>query len=135
MSNLADVRALETAADHEEALARYRELRQAGPAEDRSQLRALALLIEDYEQHLQAHEPQLFAELALGRLEDLHLSEVDLAHRIGSDEQEVVRCLKGDDTVSLRAARLIAHELGLPGDVLLGEPHPHEDRWSSFASV
>ena len=128
---MAQVRAIRSEEDYEDALARISELMDVlsgpdGPVEDaetpgRLELEVLTDLVEHYESRshtLGLPDPVSAIEF---RMDQANLSPRDLVPFIGS-RAKVSEVLSGKRAITMSMARALHQHLGIPADVLLQEP-------------
>lgn len=116
------IRAIRSDADHKAALARIDALMDAVPGTpEGDELDVLADLVEHYEEkHVPIGHPSPAAAIRF-RMEQAELSPRDLVPIIGS-RAKVSEVLSGKRELTLKMARALHRDLGIPAESLLQEP-------------
>jgi len=133
-----NIRPIKTEKDHQRALAELATLLDSDPApespeSDRAEV--LGTLIEDYERRHFPIELPTPIEAIRFRMEQLGLRQKDLVPFIGSPSK-VSEVLNGKRSLTMRMARTLHEQLGIPAEVLLGDaqdcPSPDAPDESEF---
>jgi HTH-type transcriptional regulator/antitoxin HigA len=117
-----EVKPIRTEAQHRAALREIEHLWDAAPrSAEHDRLEVLATLVEDYEQKHHAIYPPDPVEAIRFRMEQLGLDRKALEPAIGS-RARVSEVLSRRRRLTLDMIRRLRVQLGIPADVLLGEP-------------
>lgn len=117
-----NIQPIRTEKDHRLALARIEAIFDARPGTaEGDELEVLGILVDEYERrHFPIDAPDPI-EAVKFRMEQLGLTQKDLADLVGS-RSRASEILSGARPLSLRLIRLLNRTLGIPADVLIGEP-------------
>lgn len=112
---------LHTVADYNNALSRIDEIFDAKPGTPQGdELEVLGILIDEFEKRqfpIASPDP---VEAVKFRMEQLGLTQTDLAKMIGS-KSRASEILSGKRSLSLRIIRLLNQKLNIPAEILLQE--------------
>lgn len=112
---------LHTEADYNNALSRIDEIFDAKPGTPQGdELEVLGILIDEFEKRqfpIASPDP---VEAVKFRMEQLGLTQTDLAKMIGS-KSRASEILSGKRSLSLRIIRLLNQKLNIPAEILLQE--------------
>lgn len=112
---------LHTETDYNNALSRIDEIFEAKPGTPQGdELEILGILIDDFEKRqfpISSPDP---VEAVKFRMEQLGLTQTDLAKLIGS-KSRASEILSGKRSLSLRVIRLLNQKLNIPAEILLQE--------------
>lgn len=119
-----NIQPIHTEEDHRKALTRIEEIFDAKPGTpEGDELEILGILVEEFEKrHYPVDAPDP-VEAVKFRMEQLGLTQSDLAKLIGS-KSRTREILSGKRAFSLRLIRLLNKELRIPAEVLLQEREP-----------
>lgn len=114
-----NINPIHTQADYNNALSRIEEIFDAKPGTvEGDELEILGILVDEFEKrHFPIDAPDPI-EAVKFRMEQLGLSQSDLAGLIGS-KSRASEILSGKRTLSLRLIRLLNRKLSIPAEVLL----------------
>jgi HTH-type transcriptional regulator/antitoxin HigA len=114
-----NINPIHTQADYNNALSRIEEIFDAKPGTiEGDELEILGILVDEFEKrHFPIDAPDPI-EAVKFRMEQLGLSQSDLAGLIGS-KSRASEILSGKRTLSLRLIRLLNRQLSIPAEVLL----------------
>lgn len=117
-----DIKPVRTSKDHKAALAEVERLWEAKPGTlDHDRLEVIVTLIEAYEAKHHPIPPPDPVEAILFRMDQLDLDRKDLEALIGS-RARVSEVLSGRRNLSLEMVRRLHRQLGIPAEILIGEP-------------
>ncbi len=134
---MTSIRPIKSEADYDAALERIAFLMEADDDDARDELDVLATLVEVYEDAQHAIDLPGPIEAIRFRMEQESLTQADLKAYIGSSAK-VSEVLSGKRPLTLKMIRALNAHLGMPADVLIGEPKaalPNdmaEVRWERF---
>ena len=133
-----NIRPIKTQKDHQCALAELAALLESDPAPespDSDRAEVLGTLIDDYERRHFPIELPTPIEAIRFRMEQLGLRQKDLVPFIGSPSK-VSEVLNGKRALTMKMARTLHEQLGIPAEVLLGDaedcPNPDTPDESEF---
>jgi HTH-type transcriptional regulator/antitoxin HigA len=114
-----NINPIHSQADYNNALSRIEEIFDAKPGTiEGDELEILGILVDEFEKrHFPIDAPDPI-EAVKFRMEQLGLSQSDLAGLIGS-KSRASEILSGKRTLSLRLIRLLNRQLSIPAEVLL----------------
>jgi HTH-type transcriptional regulator/antitoxin HigA len=114
-----NINPIHSQADYNNALSRIEEIFDAKPGTiEGDELEILGILVDEFEKrHFPIDAPDPI-EAVKFRMEQLSLSQSDLAGLIGS-KSRASEILSGKRTLSLRLIRLLNRKLSIPAEVLL----------------
>lgn len=115
---------IHTEADYNIALNRIEEIFDAKPGTpEGDELEILGILVDEFEKrHFPIDAPNPI-EAVKFRMEQLGLSQSDLAQLVGS-KSRASEILSGKRTMSLRIIRLLNRKLSIPAEVLIQQEEP-----------
>ena len=115
---------IHTEADYNTALNRIEEIFDAKPGTpEGDELEILGILVDEFEKrHFPINAPNP-VEAVKFRMEQLGLSQSDLARLVGS-RSRASEILSGKRTMSLRIIRLLNRKLSIPAEVLIQKEEP-----------
>ncbi len=115
---------IHTEADYNTALNRIEEIFDAKPGTpEGDELEILGILVDEFEKrHFPIDAPNP-VEAVKFRMEQLGLSQSDLAQLVGS-RSRASEILSGKRTMSLRIIRLLNRKLSIPAEVLIQQEEP-----------
>ena len=115
---------IHTEADYNTALNRIEEIFDAKPGTpEGDELEILGILVDEFEKrHFPIDAPNP-VEAVKFRMEQLGLSQRDLARLVGS-RSRASEILSGKRTMSLRVIRVLNEKLNIPAEVLLQQKEP-----------
>jgi HTH-type transcriptional regulator / antitoxin HigA len=110
--------------DYERAVSRIETIFDAkrGTSEG-DELEILGILVDDYEKRHFPIDSPYPVEAVKFRMEQLGLSQSDLARMVGS-KSRASEILSGKRTMSLRVIRILNQKLGIPAEVLIQQEEP-----------
>ncbi|MEX0773606.1 MAG: helix-turn-helix domain-containing protein [Balneolales bacterium] len=113
---------IHTEQDYRRALARIEKIFDAEPgSKEGDELEVLGILVEQYEKENFPIEPPKPVEAIKFRMEQVGMSQKDLAKLLGS-RSRASEILTGKRALSLRQIRLLTRQLGVPADILIDGP-------------
>jgi HTH-type transcriptional regulator/antitoxin HigA len=119
-----DIHPIHTEKDYEHALTRIEKIFDAKPGSQQGdELEILGILVEEYEKNHFPIEVPKPVEAIKFRMDQLDISQQDLAHLLGS-KSRASEILSGKRSLSLRQIKVLYKKLGIPAEILIQEPEP-----------
>jgi HTH-type transcriptional regulator/antitoxin HigA len=119
-----DIHPIHTEKDYQHALTRIEKIFDAKPGSQQGdELEILGILVEEYEKNHFPIEVPKPVEAIKFRMDQLDISQQDLAHLLGS-KSRASEILSGKRSLSLRQIKVLYKKLGIPAEILIQEPEP-----------